>query len=186
MTFPSQRNEKHLFGVRSSGPLKISHVRDAEIYIFKSLKMKRVIYWRLLVGALAFNLISTGCDKGDLIDSADLENTTWKLTKEIWTFPSGNTQTFIKGDLDGIFSWDFINDKDVKISYSPYYVQENGTWTKANNRITITVLHGADSFVRNYKIVVLKGSFMKVDVEEQRAETSEGRASKVYYELRKQ
>ena len=72
--------------------------------------------------------------------------------------------------------------------HSPYYVEENVTWSKINDRITITIpINQGGSLTRNYKIVELRGSFMNVDFEEQNGESSEnGKASKMYYELKKQ
>lgn len=146
--------------------------------------MKRIICSPLLVGILVFNIALMGCKKEGFVA---LENTTWKLTKEIWTFPNGNVQTFVKqSDLDGVYTWFFLNNQDIKILTEPYTGEVSGTWTRNNDKIIITVLANGNYIIGNYKILKLTDRLMIVDFEDQNGVTSEnGRADKMIFEFRK-
>jgi hypothetical protein len=151
--------------------------------------MKKIICTRILVGILVFNIALMGCKKEDIVKPVALENTTWKLTKEIWYFANGNVQTFIKQDnLDWTFTFFFLNNRDITILNEPYTVEEIGTWTRVDDRLTMTVsIDNHNTFIKHYKILELTDQFMKVDFEDQHGESSEdGKAIKMVYELSRQ
>jgi hypothetical protein len=150
--------------------------------------MKRIICSPLLVGILVFYIALIGCKKEDVVEPVALANTTWKMTKSIWTFSNGNIQTFEpQSNLDGVVTWFFLNNQDVNVLYEPYTTEENGTWTRVNDKITMTFSSNGTNHIRNYKILELTDTFLKVDFEEQNGESSEnGRATKMIFEFKKQ
>jgi hypothetical protein len=153
--------------------------------------MKKKNYSYALLGVLILIITMLGCKKHNDQDPLALENTTWKLTREIWTFPNGNTEIFVKqSDLDGVFTWIFLNNQKVKILYEPYSFEESGQWSKAGDIVTIKVLTNTNDIgsIRDYKIIELTKSFIKLDVDLSNLFSSSvnGTPSKIYYELKKQ
>jgi hypothetical protein len=154
--------------------------------------MRKLYYLPVLVGLLILAMSILACKKQNGQASSVLENTTWKLTKEVWGFPNGNTEVFVKqSDHDGVFTWVFLKNQKINILHQPYSFEEIAEWSKIGDLLTIKFSANSSNQVtiRNYKIIELTNTFMKVDVELGNtfiASSGNGIASKVYYELTKQ
>ena len=149
--------------------------------------MKKKLCLPVFVFTLMFVIAAPSCKKQK--DLPVLENTTWKLTREIWTFPNGNTEIFEKqSDGDGVFTWFFSNNNNIRILWLPYTYEESGTWNLFDNRITTSTRVDPSSMIqtRHFKIVEHTNSFMKVDAEGQGGSSINGQTSNIYYELARQ
>lgn len=120
---------------------------------------------------------------------SNLENTSWKISKETYYYPNGNSENFVNSsDLNGIFIWSFGTDSSMKIKYEPYTFIVDGNWEKNQNSLIIKTFSPDDSLdVRHYTIIELTETFMKLNVEDVRFQSSNnGNANKHILEFRKQ
>jgi len=134
-------------------------------------------------------ILSISCDEENLNSDFVLENTSWRLIKETWYFPSGDSLIFDKsGDHDGHFYWNFESDSTLKINYEPYSSNLNAYWEKKKNTLAIKTKITTDSFyIQRYTILELEESSMILNVENVNGVSNDkGEANEMLYELKRQ
>jgi hypothetical protein len=149
--------------------------------------MKSKTQFLVVILFLFVSILYTSCSKEVIKTNLDLENTSWKLTNETWSFPNGKTQIFSKSNEgDGIFIWYFESNSIAKVHHKPYEVIENANWQKDKNTLTIKTINSDSSFtIRHYTIIELTEITMKLNVEEINGASSHfGIANKITIELK--
>lgn len=134
-------------------------------------------------------IFSISCEEENLDSDVSLENTSWRLIKETWYFPSGDSLIFDKsGDHDGHFYWNFETDSTLKINYKPYSSILNAYWEKKNNTLAIKTKITTDSiYIQRYTILGLEESNMILNVENVNGVSNDkGEANAMLYELKRQ
>lgn len=143
------------------------------------------------IAGILLPIVILSCKKQAEQPGLNLENTVWRLKKEVWTYPNGNTEVFEKKtNAEGVSTWLFLSDQKVKILYEPYSFQQNGDWIHANNLTTIRLVTNTnDDNTRDFVVRELSANSMILDAKtggSTIASSEHGIASKVYYELERQ
>lgn len=144
------------------------------------------------IAAILLSIVILSCKKQAEQSALNLENTVWRLKKEVWTYPNGSTEVFEKKtNAEGVSTWLFLSNQKVKVLYEPYSFQQNGDWVNANHAMTIRLMTNTNEGdnTRDFVVRELSTHSMTLDSKTSGstiASSEHGIASKVYYELERQ
>lgn len=141
-------------------------------------------------------LIATSCSinyNTEIVDinTLELENTSWKLKKEIYTFQNGTTEIYAVNPNNNTgneyyFIWNFYELPIIIIENSPYTYDQNVLWSENNSLLSITIQTNPTLIQNNFEIIELTETFMKVKFTNHNVvSTLHGIATEVFYEFDK-
>jgi hypothetical protein len=127
--------------------------------------MKKITYLPLLIGILIFPVILIGCKKNDRIETAALENTTWKLTREERIMAEGDTVN-VEGHMERTYF--FLEGNQIKVvnGTGNYLWEKSGEWQITDDKLIIRYRDEAGQYysTTSYKINEMTKSVMKLQI----------------------